>query len=123
MIRVYLDTEALTLEMNGHADYADAGQDIVCAAASMLAYTLLERARELHAEVHASIDGGRLSLRCGAVMANHPLLWAAFETVRAGFSLLARKYPEHVVLAGGDSYGEASNCDNIRAQGRPLTDR
>ena len=123
MIRVYLDTEALTLEMNGHADYADAGQDIVCAAASILAYTLLERARELHAEVHASIDGGRLSLRCGTHPGHHALMLAAFETVRAGFTLLARKYPEHVVLTGGDSYVEASNCDNIRAQGRPLTDR
>ena len=101
MIRVDLDTEALTLEMYGHADYADAGEDIVCAAASMLAYTLLERARELDARIHASIDSGRLSLRCGVDMDNHPLLWSAFETVRAGFALLERKYPEHVVLAGG----------------------
>lgn len=115
MIRVDLDTEALTLEMYGHADYADAGEDIVCAAASMLAYTLLERARELHAEIHASINSGRLSLRCGVDMDNHPLLWSAFETVRAGFTLLERKYPEHVVLAGGDSYEGNPSCDNIRA--------
>lgn len=115
MIAVWMDTKSLMLEMNGHADYADAGQDIVCAAASMLAYTLLERARELHAQVHASIDSGILILRCSADMDNHPLLWAAFETVRAGFTLLERKYPEHVVLAGGDSYEGNPSCDNIRA--------
>ena len=42
MIRVVVDVEHLNFAMEGHADFGPVGSDIVCAAATMLASTLVQ---------------------------------------------------------------------------------
>lgn len=114
MIRVCIDMDACTLDMDGHADYGDVGQDIVCAAASMLAYTLIERARELTNNIYAHAESGRLHLHADPDLDSCILLRSAFETVRAGFDLLERRYPGHVQVQRGD-YMSPPVPDIIRA--------
>lgn len=114
MIRIWLDIDALTLDMEGHAEYGDAGQDIVCAAASMLAYTLVERARQLTHAIYAHMDSGRLHLCVERESDSYVPVRSAFETVGAGFDLLERRYPQNVQVQRGD-YIPPGNSDNIRA--------
>lgn len=91
MITVCIDRDACSLRMDGHAEYAEPGQDIVCAAATILAYALAQRlsgiaqARIDMAEGHAYIQA----------RANGDTL-AALDTVACGFELLAAKYPENI---------------------------
>lgn len=88
----------LSLQAEGHAGYAPAGQDIVCAAVSTLLQTLAY-------SVDNGEDGG--AIRCDGCR-NGPVLTvqarastenrAKFELVTDGLYLLAQQYPENVQL-------------------------
>ena len=101
MIRARIDTQALTLDVTGHAEFGNVGQDIVCAAASMLGYTLLARLREIGGVAYARADSGCMTIRAAECRDEdvHRSMREAFETVRAGFELLAHQYPENVEVA------------------------
>lgn len=85
------------LGIEGHAGYAEAGKDIVCASASMLFYALAEtlRADGIHAEVKEEPGSAAIEAETGkgyeAVTAYH-----YFTLIRRGFMALARDYPEYV---------------------------
>ena len=78
------------LEASGHAGYAPAGQDIVCAGASTLMQTL-----------------------CALLAAapQKPWVEGAFEFAKAGFALLAERYPDHVRFADLSGRGEQAMVD------------
>lgn len=103
MISITIDRENIRLTMDGHAGYADAGSDIVCAAASILAYTAASRLREI-----TGGDGLEVSLEPGKAHIFADATWqiisdcrAVMDTISAGFTLLAGKYPEHVSVHTG----------------------
>lgn len=98
MIRVLIDPQDMTLDVSGHAEYGNAGKDIVCAAASMLGYTLLARLREVNGVAYAHADSGSMTIRADKCRdyAVYRIMQEAFETVRAGYELLARQYPDNV---------------------------
>ncbi len=89
------------VSIRGHAGYAPLGNDIVCAAASMLGASLLEALRQ--EESHSGIqglsvlrDGGRLELEFFPVLIERTdLLLRTFEN---GFSMLSKEYPDYVAL-------------------------
>lgn len=100
MITVWIDRENISLNMKGHAGYAEAGSDIVCAAASMLAYTMAARLREI-----TQGDGLNISLSPGDAHISADASWqiisdcrAVIDTISAGFTLLAGQYPGHVSI-------------------------
>lgn len=83
------------LSMNGHANYAPSGSDIVCAAASTLAYTLwgfLENCStvidletiERSGEIEISCTGDKVVCKTGFFMAV------------IGFLQLEKNYPKNV---------------------------
>lgn len=73
---------------SGHAGYAPEGEDIVCAAVSILFFTLAEAAVQ---------KGGRAFFRSGEGKIFVPEeLERELSFVRSGISLLAEKYPEKV---------------------------
>lgn len=102
MIRVCVDIERLSFSMEGHADFGPLGSDIVCAAATMLASTLVQNmVRRLdesqilecrldsgHAVVKVSPIRKRVRRECRVI----------YAAVLQGFELLAQRYPEHVVI-------------------------
>ena len=95
------DKPALT--MQGHAAFAPAGQDIVCAAASMLAYTAAERLRELADEgavqaLACRMEPGDLRIAFCQPMPDGRVE-ALFDTLAPGFRLLAARYPAHVCFS------------------------
>ena len=100
------------LEASGHAGYAPAGQDIVCAGASTLMQTLCALlADEEGAKSGAwdEPDGPRLAVTAAAPQ--KPWVEGAFEFAKAGFALLAERYPDHVRFADLSGRGEQSMVD------------
>ena len=102
----------LRLEARGHAGYAPAGQDIVCAGASTLMQTLaylLAGEENAHSDVWDEEDGPRLAVAAGAPRS--PWVEGAFAFAKAGFALLAERYPDHVRFADLSARGEQSMVD------------
>ena len=100
------------LEASGHAGYAPAGQDIVCAGASTLMQTLcalLAGEEGTRSGVWDEPDGPRLAVTAAAPQ--KPLVEGAFEFAKAGFALLAERYPDNVRFADLSGRGEQSMVD------------
>lgn len=72
------------IDIKGHAHYAPQGEDIVCAAASILAMTLLDICED--AEIRR--EDGHISIKHGDP--------AAILFARRGYKLLADAYPGFV---------------------------
>jgi len=108
MITIYHSAgeEGFTLTITGHALYAPIGQDIVCAAASMLWLTL-------EADISNRCDD--CSIEHGAmVSAQGPEALSIYRTIMTGYDLLAQQYPENITLKGVP-YTKEILCANIRS--------
>ena len=100
------------LEAAGHAGYAPAGQDIVCAGASTVMQglvCLLAGEESARSDAFDEPDGPRLAVQADAPCAE----WVkgAFELAKACFALLAERYPENVRFADVSRRGEKSMMD------------
>lgn len=82
------------LQITGHAGYAPAGQDIVCAGISALSCALLEHLRQTGTAAEAACRRGALRLRCGAGGRAD----SAFQMALAGYRIIAKTYPQHVAV-------------------------
>ena len=85
------------LEAYGHAGYAPAGQDIVCAGASMLMETLvymLAGCEEADCCAYREPTGPRVSVKLTGNICESDL--AAIEFAKNGLALLAERCPDHV---------------------------
>ena len=100
----------LTMRAEGHAGYAPAGQDIVCAAVSCLMQTLAYSAAEdehTSSCIYQDKDGPVVSVEAG----DSVLMRDKFELVADGLTLLAEQYPENV------SFEESCRCaPNVNLQ-------
>lgn len=97
MINVTRKDYALTVA--GHAGFAAKGEDIVCAAASMLFYTLTNTLMRMGIMLSTNEDAGH------AITAEaHPPAQftfdadVVFDTICTGYMLLADAHPEHVTF-------------------------
>ena len=100
------------LEASGHAGYAPAGQDIVCAGASTLMQTLcalLAGEEGTKSGAWDEPDGPRLAVTAAAPQ--KPWVEGAVEFAKADFALLAERYPDHVRFADLSGRGEQSMVD------------
>lgn len=103
--RTHDATRYLRLTVEGHAGAGDKGQDVVCASASILAYTVAQviRTMEHHGDLQGApcieLNEGNASiiLRCKNddiyAEARHTFLVA-----KTGYELLAHNYPQHVEI-------------------------
>ena len=86
------------LKITGHADSGPKGKDIVCAAVSILAYTVLDEvmsAAGTSAEIKkADVDPGAFHL--AAFLTSGEI--GRVESIERGFVLLRKKYPEFVTF-------------------------
>ena len=92
----------LSMEVRGHAGFAELGRDPVCAGASTLAMTLaqcvksMEEAGRLRKKAHILIRNGRVLVtakpRAEYLQETRHLFWVG-ET---GMRLLAEAYPENI---------------------------
>ena len=102
----------LRLEASGHAGYAPAGQDIVCAGASTLMQalvSLLAGEKTARSDAWDEPEGPRLAVTAAAPQ--EPWVEGAFELAKAGFALLAERYPDNLRFADVSRRGERGMMD------------
>ena len=83
----------------GHAGQAPKGQDIVCAGASALLYSLAAMLRghsEDCLELEISLESGAGRVKATPTVAFANACLSAFEVVLRGFELLAKQYPGYI---------------------------
>lgn len=85
---------AYNVRIEGHAGFADPGQDIVCAGISTLAFTLLHALEDMkvHADVEMDQPAGRMCFSFPANKRTEPVL----QTVMSGFQMLQHEYPKNI---------------------------
>lgn len=100
MIRIKYNRKLNTLKMKGHAGSAEEGKDLICAAATTLAYTLAQNLKI--AERQGCVEDLEIILEPGdARISCRPTddletVQCMFETVRTGFLLLEGNYPDFI---------------------------
>jgi uncharacterized protein YsxB (DUF464 family) len=103
------DKRECVLTVKGHAGQADIGKDIVCASASILAYTIAQivKAMNDHGDLAEpptiELEGGDATIKCRA---EDDYLFSElmqdFFVITTGYMLLAYNYPEYVQLITDD---------------------
>ena len=99
-IEIHTDAPRLELRLKGHAGAGKWGQDIVCAAASILIYTAAAAATQLFREgkltqqPQTRLEPGNARLE----MENCQSAQQMLEVIATGFALLAVRYPKNVCL-------------------------
>ena len=99
------DTRENSLVIKGHAGQANIGHDIVCASASILAFTVaqivktMEHHGDLECEPVVDMNDGEATIICRC---KDNLLYAeashAFFVAQVGYTLLEHNYPQFVEL-------------------------
>jgi uncharacterized protein YsxB (DUF464 family) len=106
MLKVMIATEGkiLGLRLKGHAGYAKVGKDIVCASASILAYTVAQFVKEaehqgdLTAPPKIQLKEGDTIVACEPGEDTMDAMYNAFSFAKIGYALLAHNYPQYVEL-------------------------
>ena len=100
-----VDRRIIVLTLNGHAGQAEKGHDIVCASASILAYTVAQivKAMEHHGDLEGEpiidLNEGNATIMCRCSdPEDFGELMHTFFVAHVGYSLLAHDYPEYVSL-------------------------
>ena len=98
-------SKTLLLKLSGHAGAAEAGHDIICASASILAYTVaqeaknMEKRHQLSEPPHIRMDEGEAVIM---IFSKNDAAYAdalhTFYVAEVGYSLLAHNYPQYVEL-------------------------
>ena len=93
MIKILYKAENLSIEITGHARYAEKGKDIVCAAVTTLAGTL-ERCMKEAGVGSCEWKEGETCFTASGTENLRP----CFETVATGLRMLAEEFPDYVSI-------------------------
>ena len=94
----------LSLKLEGHAGQADIGHDIVCASASILAYTVAQFVKEaeangcLKASAEIKLESGDAVVSCNPIDDMLIDIQNIYLFAEKGYHLLAHNYPQFVDL-------------------------
>lgn len=105
------DTDSITLKLSGHAGADRAGHDIVCASASILAYTVAQAAmymrsqRKLRRKPHIKLEDGDAAITVRPASSGYAEALHTFFVAEIGYTLLAQNYPQYVEIT--NTLGEA----------------
>ena len=106
------ESGSITLKLSGHAGQAEHGKDIVCAASSILAYTVAQALQFqyedgcLKKKPHLKLEPGDTIIVAKPTPERYEEALHTFFVAQVGYSLLARNYPQYVELS---SFGEAEH--------------
>lgn len=108
MVRInfWIDKEkgSICMKVKGHAGTAPIGQDLVCASATMLVYTVAQAMTFMHEQgylkekPHMKIREGKAAVHAIPKEEYYAEVLHAFWTVQCGAHLLSMNYPEAVTL-------------------------
>ena len=92
------------LKVEGHAGQAEPGQDIVCSAASILAYTLAQEIKFRHKDGHLEgeptivLEDGDATISCKVKKELEQDMRVVFDTIMSGFELIEHNYPQYLEI-------------------------
>lgn len=95
---------SISLKVRGHAEAAEKGHDIICASASILAYTVAQAMEYMHAEgglrkkPRIEFAGGDATIVAKPKGESYAEVLHTFFVAQVGYSLLAHNYPQYVEL-------------------------
>ena len=107
MIRAAFEKEDfsyITLLVEGHAGQAEKGHDIVCSAASILAYTVGQALTQMHKQgwlkkrPHINLAEGKGLITCIPKKEYFDECLMVFFVAEVGYSLLHSNYPQYVEI-------------------------
>ena len=101
MIKVIYRRKDHRLTVTGHAYSGQAGQDLVCAAASILACTLAADVENMAAceqvsEPIISLEVGRAEISCKPVYGFESVVALVFDSICSGYEMLSLEHPQNV---------------------------
>ena len=101
MISVIYDRQDFTLTVRGHANTAEYGHDLVCAAASVLLHTYSAAADLLYnrgyvKRINRDISSGNSSIGAEVLPDYDEVVRLALDAVVSGYEFLAARYPDAV---------------------------
>ena len=101
MIQVIYYRKYNRLTVTGHAGAAESGHDLVCASASILAYTLAANVANMadNGQVRQPIikvSEGDTEISCNPRHNLKASVTLVFDSVCVGFQLLAHNHPEYI---------------------------
>lgn len=108
-IRFERDGKSITMSLHGHAGMAKAGQDIVCSAATILAYTvaqnvsIMEEKGRLCRRPFIRLNSGDIRVVCSPEKGHYTEAMHLYAVAQAGFDLLQHSYPKYVKLTKFDA--------------------
>ena len=105
------ETKTLRLKVKGHAGQAEAGKDIICSSASILAYTVAQNIKMaesrglLKYSPTIKLKEGNTIISCRAKDDDcYSESLHTYCVVQTGYQLLAHNYPQYVAV---EMFGEA----------------
>lgn len=105
MLKVSFDKEEyqyISLCVEGHAGHAEKGRDIVCSAASILAYTVGQALMQIHRQgwlkkkPHINLREGKGLITCVPKREYFDECLMVFWVAEVGYFLLGNDYPQYV---------------------------
>ena len=107
------ESGSITLKLTGHAGQDEHGKDIVCSAASILAYTVAQALQFQYEEdglkkkPHLKLEPGDTVIIAKPKPECYAETLHTFFVAQVGYHLLAKTYPQYVTLSSfGDSDSE-----------------
>ena len=110
------DRLMLTLNVQGHANYAESGKDIVCSAVSCLCISLANTMLGIGVEKECFRVGNGDFYMSAIVADDRRYAEGVFDTAVNGLLMLSEQYPHHVAFESGVSH-QNMQCDTITVKG------
>ena len=100
MIRIVYQRDRHSVFIRGHAGSGEAGHDLVCAAASILAYTIAAYVKNMEAIGAASysisvLRAGEAEIACTPIAERRGEIANVLDSLCEGFAILAREFPKN----------------------------
>lgn len=101
MIQAVYHRKFHRLSIEGHAGSGEYGHDIVCSAASILAYTLANAVLNMAEcgqvrDPKVELEAGKGEVSCRTIHKYEAPVTLIFDTLCAGFEVLASEYPNNI---------------------------
>lgn len=100
MIKIEFDSVNLSLTAEGHAGYAPAGEDIVCAGVSALIYALPSAFNRTHIAHYMDTEAqrGYIHIKARPTINQRFMCLVIYQAIMGGLENIAQQYPEHIQL-------------------------
>ncbi len=92
--------DSLSLNIKGHAEFDDIGKDVICAAATTLAYTFAQIVEDntfnMRRQPISELKKGDVYIECMPAGKIRKMIKTSLDTITVGYKLLEYNFPEYL---------------------------